>query len=508
MGPSPFPSSPPPPPLPGGAGGSVEPVPAHHRPSQDLLCLLPPDSKQMWQQHTVPGTRRLGHPAIWHSPASRFAGDPEVRRPLRREDSARSPRQGEGFPRRRLLRDLPRRLRRPAVLAAPLPIPAPLLLHEPLFLRSRREFGSPRGVSRGLGGRREPRLRSWLGLLDGRTLRWWQPPRGGRRGLWWGFRHRHRWADKVRRATSLAGPYRAHRFRRHPVSHVHRGGHRQLSRARRCPGPGSAAPASVSLGRRDYAPGAHDVPAKAPHSAILVGPEGAPSLWVEAHAQEVARRVGSGNDPILCGSWLLVEDRRPLAGARATRREARQARELYRVVVRSLFFLLVFLVVLVGSPSPAVLSRDPSLPLAFAGWATVFLLWRCTVVRRRRLPLLVGCSKRRVTVRSLSQSEGSTCRVPASPGLPPPHALGPPDQLWAAQESASEGGWQRPAEGPDSGTEAGSDPASKTERARPLTWLESSVPAARAGACVLRAPSPWASSASALAPQRGGQRLP
>ena len=79
-----------------------------------------------------------------------------------------------------------------------------------------------------------------------------------------------------------------------------------------CPGPGSAAPASVSLGRRDYAPGAHDVPAKAPHSAILVGP--APSLWVEAHAQEVARRVGSGNDPILCGSWLLVEDRRPLAG--------------------------------------------------------------------------------------------------------------------------------------------------------------------------------------------------
>ena len=268
----------------------------------------------------------------------------------------------------------------------------------------------------GLGCRCEPRLRGRLGLLDGSVVRRRQLPRRGRRGLRRGLRHRHRWASKVRCAAGLASPNRAHRLRRHPVPYVYRGGHRQLSRTRRRLGPGGAAPAGVPFGRRHHAPGAHDVPAKAPHSSTLVGPEGAPSLRVEAHAQEVACRVGSSNDPILCRSWCLVKDRISLARAGAARREARQVRELHRVVVRRLLLFLVLLVVLVGvvflrrpfigrlsrassltaSSMPRALesrggagglTRVPSLPLAFAGRAAVLFLRGCATARGHYRPI-------------------------------------------------------------------------------------------------------------------------
>ena len=387
----------------------------------------------------------------------------------------------------------------PAVLPALLPVPALLLLHEPLLLGPGGEVRSL-WWPRGLGCRCEPRLRGRLGLLDESVVRRRQLPRRGRRGLRRGLRHRHRWASKVRCAAGLASPNRAHRLRRHPVPYVYRGGHRQLSRTRRRLGPGGAAPAGVPFGRRHHAPDTHDVPAKAPHSATLVGPEGAPSLRVEAHAQEVACRVGSSNDPILCRSWCLVKDRSPLARAGAARREARQVRELHRVVVRRLLLFLVLLVVLVGvvflrRPFGGRLSRASSLtassmprvlralPSRGGGGAHEGPLPAPCLCGAGCGSLSTGpssrlrCSRRSVTVRSFNQSLGSTCPAPATPALPPQGALGPPGPPKEARGSASEG-----PEGPDSRTESDSAPAPRTEGARPLKWLESSVPAARAGA--------------------------
>ena len=95
------------------------------------------------------------------------------------------------------------------------------------------------------------------------------------------------------------------------------GPERSHSPEEREPQPG-AAPAGVPFGRRHHAPGAHDVPAKAPHSATLVGPEGAPSLRVEAHAQEVACRVGSSNAVRAAApgpAWAPRRECRPQAAA-------------------------------------------------------------------------------------------------------------------------------------------------------------------------------------------------